>query len=102
MRESGGEVISFKVKNSTKMLKVYKAYADRKGVGMGTFRLVTADGVNIQQDQSIIHSFFIIISFCLLFLLPLMQQTKIAPKALGFEDEEVVDVLAAQVGGGCF
>jgi hypothetical protein len=76
IREGGGAVVSFKMKTESKMRKIFKAYADTKGIPLGNFRLVTADGQNVSID--------------------------VTPKSMGFENEEVLDVLSAQVGGAAY
>eukprot|EP00004_Rigifila_ramosa_P023027 TRINITY_DN6400_c0_g1_i1.p1 TRINITY_DN6400_c0_g1~~TRINITY_DN6400_c0_g1_i1.p1 ORF type:complete len:108 (+),score=24.10 TRINITY_DN6400_c0_g1_i1:24-326(+) len=75
VRDANGEEIFFKVKNTTKMSKVFKAYAERKGVRPETMRFMGSDGKAINAEHT--------------------------PKLLGFEDEETIEVAQAQVGGWC-
>lgn len=74
IREGGGDTTGFTMNANGKMKKMFKAYADRKGIPLGGFRFVTQDGQNVS--------------------------TEVTPKYMGMEDNEVLDVLAVQVGGG--
>ena len=62
----------FKIKKSTKMSKVFKAYASRKGVEEGSLRFLL-DGERISETDT--------------------------PKMLELEDEDQIDCVLAQVGG---
>lgn len=62
----------FKIKKSTKMSKVFKAYASRKGVEEESLRFLL-DGERISETDT--------------------------PKMLELEDEDQIDCVLAQVGG---
>ena len=74
VKDQTGEETFFKVKPHTKMEKIFKAYADRKGVGLTAVRFLL-DGARIQPDQT--------------------------PKMLELEDQDQIDVALEQVGGWC-
>eukprot|EP00939_MAST-03C_sp_MAST-3C-sp1_P000844 g844.t1 len=74
VKDQGGEEIFFKVKNTTKMEKVFKHYANRKGVSADNLRFLL-DGKRISGSTT--------------------------PKELELEDQDQIDVVLEQVGG-CF
>jgi small ubiquitin-related modifier len=67
-----GEETYFKVKKTTRMEKVFNAYAQRKGVNAGALRFLL-DGQRINGDQT--------------------------PKLLDLEDQDQIDCLLEQQGG---
>ena len=67
-----GEETMFKIKKSTKMSKVFKAYASRKGVEESALRFLL-DGERISDTDT--------------------------PKMLELEDEDQIDCVLQQVGG---
>ena len=71
-QHNAGEETMFKIKKSTKMSKVFKAYASRKGVEEGSLRFLL-DGERISETDT--------------------------PKMLELEDEDQIDCVLAQVGG---
>lgn len=73
VRNGAGELVSFRVTKRTKLIKVFNAYGDKMSLKPGSFRLVTVDGQNVNTQKTV--------------------------SDLGFEDNEVLDVLATQVGG---
>lgn len=72
VKDQTGEETMFKIKKSTKMSKVFNAYAQRKGVEASSLRFLL-DGERISGDES--------------------------PKMLELEDEDQIDCVLAQVGG---
>ena len=62
----------FKIKKTTKMSKVFSAYATRKGVDSKSLRFLL-DGERIGEDQT--------------------------PKLLDLEDEDQIDCVLEQLGG---
>lgn len=70
-----GEETFFKIKKSTKMQKVFETYAQRKGVQVGSLRFML-DGERIDPQQT--------------------------PKMLELDDQDQIDCLLEQVGGGFF
>jgi len=72
VKDQTGEETMFKIKKSTKMSKVFGAYAQRKGVEMASLRFLL-DGERIGPDET--------------------------PKMLELEDEDQIDCVLAQVGG---
>lgn len=73
VKDQTGEETMFKIKKSTKMEKVFKAYAARKGVEPASLRFLL-DGERVAPEQT--------------------------PKMLELEDEDQIDCVLAQVGGG--
>lgn len=67
-----GEETVFKIKKTTKMLKVFTAYALRKGVDLNALRFVL-DGTRITAEET--------------------------PKTLELEDQDQIDCLLEQQGG---
>jgi small ubiquitin-related modifier len=63
----------FKVKKGTKMQKIMDAFAGRKGIAANSLRFML-DGTRVQGDQT--------------------------PKMLELEDNDQIDVVLEQVGGG--
>ena len=51
VKDQTGEETYFKVKNTTKMGKVFQAYAKRKGLAVGSLRFLL-DGERINEDES--------------------------------------------------
>lgn len=72
VKDQTGEETMFKIKKSTKMSKVFSAYAQRKGVEPASLRFLL-DGERIGPDET--------------------------PKMLELEDEDQIDCVLAQVGG---
>lgn len=72
VKESTGEEIAFKVKKSTKMSKIFDAYASRKGVSVEVLRFML-DGKRIKADDT--------------------------PKMLEMDDNDQIDVVLLQEGG---
>ena len=62
----------FKVKKTTKMVKIFETYASRRGVQAGSLRFLL-DGERIDKDQT--------------------------PKMLEMEDQDQIDCFLYQVGG---
>jgi small ubiquitin-related modifier len=67
-----GEETFFKVKKTTKMSKIFNAYASRKGVDPASLRFLL-DGDNVDPNQT--------------------------PKMLELEDQDQIDCVLEQVGG---
>jgi len=67
-----GEETQFKIKKTTKMGKVFKAYAERKGISQQTLRFLL-DGERVNDDQT--------------------------AKMLELEDGDQIDAVLEQVGG---
>ncbi|KAL3771302.1 LOW QUALITY PROTEIN: hypothetical protein ACHAW5_004511 [Stephanodiscus triporus] len=72
VKDQTGEETMFKIKKSTKMSKVFSAYAQRKGVEQASLRFLL-DGERISETDT--------------------------PKMLELEDEDQIDCVLAQVGG---
>ena len=72
VKDQAGEVIFFKVKFTTKMRKVFEAYAQRKGVQLNSLRFLL-DGERITNEDT--------------------------PKTLELEDNDQIDCLLEQYGG---
>lgn len=72
-REQQNDELTFKIKRTTKMSKVKAAYAQRKGVQPGSIRFLM-DGEAIGDHQT--------------------------PKMLELEDDDQIDCVLEQVGGG--
>jgi small ubiquitin-related modifier len=72
VKDQTGEETMFKIKKSTKMSKVFSAYAQRKGVEEKSLRFLL-DGERILETAT--------------------------PKMLELEDEDQIDCVLAQVGG---
>ena len=72
VKDQTGEETYFKVKPTTKMGKVFKAYAQRKGINISALRFLL-DGRRIEQDDT--------------------------PKTLELEDQDQIDCLLEQSGG---
>lgn len=70
--ESSGDEISFKVKKTTKMSKIFEAYASRKGVSVEMVRFMF-DGNRMNAEDT--------------------------PKMLEMEDNDIINVVLQQVGG---
>jgi len=73
VRDQQGDEVTFKVKKSTKMAKIFNAYAMQKGVEVKTLRF-RLDGEMIGPDNT--------------------------PKMLELEDNDQIDCMTMQVGGG--
>ena len=69
---SAGEDISFKVKKTTPFRKIFKAYADRKGVAMKSYKFFI-DGQRVNDDHT--------------------------PKMLELVDDDIIDAMIDQEGG---
>ena len=72
LKDQGGDDMQFKVKKTTKMSKIFDAYAGRKGVATATLRFML-DGERVQGD--------------------------VTPKMLELEDDDQIDVAIDTVGG---
>lgn len=72
VKDQAGDETFFKVKKTTKMSKIFKAYAERKGVNESALRFLL-DGERINADET--------------------------PKILELEDQDQIDCLLQQVGG---
>ncbi len=72
VKDQTGEETMFKIKKSTKMIKVFSAYAQRKGVEVSSIRFLL-DGERILDTDT--------------------------PKMLELEDEDQIDCVLQQVGG---
>ena len=72
VKDQGGEETFFKVKSTTKMSKVFSAYAQRKGVQQSSLRFLL-DGERINPQDT--------------------------PESLDLEDQDQVDCLLEQFGG---
>lgn len=68
-----GEETYFKVKKTTRMEKVFSTYATRKGVNVGALRFLL-DGERVGGDQT--------------------------PTSLELEDQDQIDCMLEQQGGG--
>lgn len=73
VRDQAGDVMFFKVKKSTEMKKIFDAYAQRLGVAPKNLKFML-DGERIKETDT--------------------------PKMLELQDEDQIDVLLEQVGGG--
>jgi small ubiquitin-related modifier len=69
-----GEETFFKIKKTTKMSKVFETYAQRKGVQATSLRFML-DGERVNEDET--------------------------PKMLELEDQDQIDCMLEQTGGGC-
>mmetsp|Transcript_26864 Transcript_26864/g.43229 ORF Transcript_26864/g.43229 Transcript_26864/m.43229 type:complete len:104 (+) Transcript_26864:364-675(+) len=72
VKEQAGEETYFKVKKTTKMSKVFDAFAQRKGVSRGALRFLL-DGDRIKDDQT--------------------------PEDLDLDQNDQIDCLLEQTGG---
>lgn len=72
VKEQTGDEMFFKVKKTTKMSKIFDAYASRKGVTASTLRFLY-DGERVLPDNT--------------------------PKMLELEDNDQIDVMLDMVGG---
>lgn len=72
VRDQTGEEMFFKVKKTTKMSKIFDAYASRRGLTSGSLRFML-DGERVTPDQN--------------------------PKMLELEDNDQIDVMLETVGG---
>jgi small ubiquitin-related modifier len=72
VRDQSGEEMYFKVKKMTKMMKIFEAYAQRRGMTVNDLRFML-DGERIVQDAT--------------------------PKMLEIEDNDQIDVMLETVGG---
>mmetsp|Transcript_21453 Transcript_21453/g.46788 ORF Transcript_21453/g.46788 Transcript_21453/m.46788 type:complete len:100 (-) Transcript_21453:254-553(-) len=72
IKDGNGEETQFKIKKATKMGKVFKAYAERKGISQSSLRFLL-DGDRVQDDQT--------------------------AKMLELEDGDQIDAVLEQVGG---
>lgn len=73
VKDQNGTEVHFRVKTHTKFEKIFSAYCAKKGIDTGAVRFVH-DGVRLQRHQT--------------------------PQDLGMEDQEVIDAIAEQQGGG--
>ena len=72
MKDQAGDETFFKIKKTTEMSKVFKAYATRKGVQMTALRFLL-DGERIDMSET--------------------------PKTLELEDQDQIDCVLQQEGG---
>ena len=72
VKDQSGDETFFKVKKTTKMSKVFGAYAQRKGVPKTSLRFLI-DGERIDENET--------------------------PKSLELEDQDQIDCLLEQTGG---
>ena len=72
VKDQAGDETFFKVKKTTKMGKVFDAFAQRKGVSKASLRFLL-DGQRINEGDT--------------------------PKTLELEDQDQIDCMLAQVGG---
>lgn len=72
VRDQTGDEMFFKVKKTTKMSKIFEAYAGRRGIGVGSLRFML-DGERIQPENT--------------------------PKMLELEENDQIDVMLETVGG---
>mmetsp|Transcript_2737 Transcript_2737/g.3767 ORF Transcript_2737/g.3767 Transcript_2737/m.3767 type:complete len:95 (+) Transcript_2737:73-357(+) len=75
IRDQTGEETFFKVKKTTKLEKVFNAYAERKGVNSSSLRFLL-DGVRVRPEQT--------------------------PTELDMEDNDQLDCMLEQQGGAFF
>jgi len=73
VKNTDGDEMFFKVKKETKMSKIFEAYAQRKGIASNSLKFLL-DGDRIQGDST--------------------------PKMLELEDNDQIDVVIDQLGGG--
>jgi len=69
--QDGGEVF-FKIRDNTKLGKLFEAYCQKKGVASNSIRFLY-DGARVGEDDT--------------------------PKTLNMEDNDVIDALIQQTGG---
>jgi small ubiquitin-related modifier len=72
LKDQAGDVLSFKVKDSSQMRKIFAAYASRKGVPVDTFRFLL-DGNRVNPNET--------------------------PSSLSLEDNDQIDVMLEYAGG---
>ena len=72
VRDQTGDEMFFKVKKTTKMSKIFDAYAQRRGIATSSIRFAL-DGQRIQPDST--------------------------PKMLELEENDQIDVMLEAVGG---
>ncbi len=72
VRDQTGDEMQFRVKKTTKMSKIFDAYAQRRGIAAASLRFLL-DGERIQPEQT--------------------------PKMLELDDESQIDVVLETVGG---
>jgi small ubiquitin-related modifier len=73
VRDQAGDVMLFKVKKTTEMKRIFEAYAQRLGLAPKNLKFML-DGERIKESDT--------------------------PKMLELQDEDQIDVLLEQVGGG--
>ncbi|GMI58213.1 hypothetical protein ScalyP_jg6237 [Parmales sp. scaly parma] len=73
VKDQTGEETFFKIKKSTKMSKVMETYAKRKGVDIASLRFLV-DGERVQGEDT--------------------------PKTLELDDQDQIDCMLEQTGGG--
>ena len=74
VKDQTGDETYFKVKKTTKMSKIFSAYAQRKGVPINSLRFLV-DGDRVDANET--------------------------PKSLELEDQDQIDCLLEQTGGHC-
>ncbi len=72
VKDQTGDEMQFRVKKTTKMQKIFDAYAQRRGIAAGSLRFLM-DGERIQPDQT--------------------------PKMLELDEDSQIDVVLETVGG---
>ena len=72
LKDQVGEETMFTIRTTTKMGKVFKAYAQRKGVGEGALRFLDPMANRVSEEDT--------------------------PASLELEDEDIIDAILAQVG----
>jgi small ubiquitin-related modifier len=72
LKDQAGDILSFKVKDSSQMKKIFAAYAQRKGVPVETFRFLL-DGNRVNPNDT--------------------------PSSLSLEDNDQIDVMLEYAGG---
>lgn len=72
VKDAAGDEMSFKVKKSTKLEKIFDAYAGRKGISAASLKFML-DGERLKGDQT--------------------------PKMLELEDNDQIDAVLEQTGG---
>ena len=103
VRNQAGDEVTFKVKPETKFGKIFEAYAGQKGIDVKavTFQF---DGTRVKPDETpkmleVSRPFH----FCLLHIfLSISTHPRVphSPRLLQMEDNDLLDVVLMQVGGG--
>lgn len=72
VKDQDGGVVQFKVKSTTKFIKIFKAYCQKKALDMAAVRFIF-DGLRITENST--------------------------PADIGLENEDVIEAMQEQVGG---